>query len=101
MIHHPHDQSNESIGPNVYTGEKIFEHPVEFFFDARYQGYALDVELIASKAEVVELKILHDQKVEEKVPHMTAFVIFTFNCNELSNLGPILTSDWGMGRKVL
>jgi hypothetical protein len=42
--------------------KKVFERLVDLFLDSGYRGYVLDDELIASKAEDVELKILSTRK---------------------------------------
>jgi hypothetical protein len=42
--------------------KKIFERPVEFFFDSRCGGFVLDDELISSKAIDIEHKFVSDRK---------------------------------------
>ena len=101
---------------------------MELFFDTSYGGYVLDDELIASKADDVEHKILSDRKSGGEGPTCDCicdsyfqFVLGmrvrstgdsqmynveklfdtlpTVDNNELSSLGPILACDRGYGKK--
>jgi hypothetical protein len=122
------DQPKEPIGPNAHVRGKNFERSVELFFDVRYGGYVLDDELIASKADDVEHKIISDRKSGGEGPTCDCICDSYFQFflamrvrstgdsqiynvkklldtlppvdnNELSKLGPILACE-GMGRKV-
>jgi hypothetical protein len=101
---------------------------VELFFDTSYGGYVLDDELIASKADDVEHKILSDRKSGGEGPTCDCICDSYFQFvlamrirstgdsqiynveklldtlppvdnNELPNLGPILACDRGYGKK--
>jgi hypothetical protein len=108
--------------------KKVFERSVELYFNGRYGGYVLDDELIASKAEDVEHKILSNRKSGGEGPTCDCIcdsyfqfilgmrvrstgdsqmynveklldTLPTVDNNELSSLGPILVCDRGYGKR--
>jgi hypothetical protein len=48
--------------------KKVFERSVKFFFDTLYCSVALDDELMGSKAQDVEVKIVTNRKAEGEGP---------------------------------